>query len=86
MKDIIVSEINKIRDELVDINDFMYNHPELGNEEFKSSKLLMDILKEHGFSVESNIGNQKPHLKEFMIVKKMVLLLDFYANMMLYQI
>ena len=70
MKDIIVSEINKIRDELVDINDFMYNHPELGNEEFKSSKLLMDILKEHGFSVESNIGNQKTSFKGVYDSKK----------------
>ncbi len=70
MKDIIVSEINKIRDELVDINDFMYNHPELGNEEFKSSKLLMDILKKHGFSVESNIGNQKTSFKGVYDSKK----------------
>lgn len=70
MKDIIVSEINKIRDKLLDINDFMYNHPELGNEEFKSSKLLMDILKEHGFSVESNIANQRTSFKGVYDSKK----------------
>ncbi|WP_207652849.1 M20 family metallopeptidase [Anaeromicrobium sediminis] len=70
MKNIIVSEIKEIKDELIEINDFMYNYPELGNEEFKSSKLLKDILIKYGFTVESNLANQKTSFKAVYDSKK----------------
>lgn len=70
VKEIIINEINRISDELIKINDFMYDYPELGNEEFKSSQLLKDILKKHGFSVERNIANQKTSFKATYDSKK----------------
>ena len=36
---------------LIEISDFIHANPELGHEEFKSSKLLCDVLEAHGFDV-----------------------------------
>lgn len=40
------------RQEFTDLSHFIYQHPELGNEEFLSSKAHADYLKKHGFEVE----------------------------------
>lgn len=34
-----------------EISEFVFQHPELGNEEFESSRFLVDTLKEYGFTV-----------------------------------
>lgn len=39
-------------DEFKGINDFLFDNPELGNEEFISSKYLVDYLEKNGFNVE----------------------------------
>lgn len=39
------------RDEFQAISDFIFNHPELGGEEYVSSKYLAEIMKNHEFSV-----------------------------------
>lgn len=50
-----INEVTKgIFDELKDLNEFIYHNPELGYEEFKSSKAHIDLLKKHGFHVEEN--------------------------------
>lgn len=41
-----------LEEELRNLSDFIYDHPELGLEEFQSSKAHVDLLKEHGFEVE----------------------------------
>lgn len=45
----IVEEISLDLDEL---RKFIYENPELGFEEYKSSKAHMDLLKKHGFEIE----------------------------------
>lgn len=49
-------EINKIikqlRPELQELSEYIYDHPELGHEEVKSSKAHVELLKKHGFDVE----------------------------------
>ena len=37
--------------EIEEISEFVFNHAELGSEEFKSCKYLVEKLKEHGFTV-----------------------------------
>lgn len=37
--------------EFNEINEYIFNHPELGNEEFESSRYLVEKLREHGFEV-----------------------------------
>ena len=59
MKDILLNEGKKIHSTLCEISDYIYNNPELGNEEFKSSQKLISFLEEHNFKVE----------KEFLGIK-----------------
>lgn len=41
---------------LVDLSDKIWNYAEIGLEEFKSSKLLADVLEEAGFRVERGVA------------------------------
>lgn len=42
----------KYSDLIYEICEYIYNHAELGNEEFESSQYLVDVLKNNGFTVE----------------------------------
>ncbi len=44
--------VESLDNELVELNKFLFDNPELGYEEFKSSKAHIDLLKKHGFEVE----------------------------------
>lgn len=44
-------------DELRSINEFIYNNPELGHQEFKACSILIDSLKKHGFEISKNFCN-----------------------------
>lgn len=54
MLDKINEKTLSIFEELKELNEFVYHNPELGYEEFKSSKAHIDLLKKHGFDVEEN--------------------------------
>lgn len=51
MKNIIAS-IDENIEQYMSIVEDLYNNPELGNEEFRSSKILVDLLADNGFKVE----------------------------------
>lgn len=55
MKQILIETLDALREQFYDISTKIGENPELGHEEFKSSKLLADKLFEHGFSVEMGI-------------------------------
>lgn len=55
MKDKIINEIGSMKERLIDISDFLYKNPEVGNKEFKAVEKLTAFLKENKFEVESNI-------------------------------
>lgn len=55
MKQILIDTLDAIREEFYDISTSIGENPELGHEEFKSSRLLADKLLEHGFSVNMGI-------------------------------
>jgi len=55
MKQILIDTLDALREQFYDISTKIGENPELGHEEFKSSKLLADKLFEHGFSVEMGI-------------------------------
>lgn len=44
--------IKDLRPELQGLSEYIYEHPELGHEEFLSSKAHVELLKKHGFEVE----------------------------------
>lgn len=48
--------IDKISDKLLNMADCIFDNPEIGLQEYKSSELLINTLKENGFNIEQNIG------------------------------
>ena len=63
MKERLFSEGQLIKERLVEISDYIYRNPELGNEEYKAAEALTSFLKEHNFSVESNIAGMETAFK-----------------------
>lgn len=55
MKELIMEEIDKIKKDLWEISKYIYNNPQLGNEEFKAVDKLTSFLRENNFSVEVGI-------------------------------
>ncbi|MBU5336394.1 M20 family metallopeptidase [Intestinibacter bartlettii] len=55
MKNILLQEGKKLHTQMCEINDFIYENPELGNEEYKSSAKLIEFLEEHNFTVEKGL-------------------------------
>ncbi len=63
MKTRIYNEGQLIKERLVEISDYIYNNPELGNEEYKAVEALTTFLKEHDFKVESSIAGMDTAFK-----------------------
>ncbi|SMB81578.1 amidohydrolase [Desulfonispora thiosulfatigenes DSM 11270] len=55
LKDKIISEVEKNKDELINLSDYIFDNPELSFEEFKAVKVLTDKLTAHGFKVEQGV-------------------------------
>lgn len=52
MKEKLYEIVDQLGEELDAISEYVFCHPELGNEEFESSKYLVETLRKHGFTVE----------------------------------
>ena len=56
----IKKEISKYVDtrleDLWELSDYIYHHPEVGFKEYDTSKKLMDVLTDEGFCVEGKSG------------------------------
>ena len=52
-----IKSVKANQDLLIDVSDQIWGFAELGLEEFKSSKLLIKILNENGFTVKSNVAD-----------------------------
>lgn len=57
MKSLVVKEVDKIKEELFELSDKIFDKPELCFEEYFASKLLEDYLEEGGFKVERGLGS-----------------------------
>lgn len=55
MKDRIIKELEAKKEQLIEINDYIYNNPELGNHEVKALEKLTSFLIQNGFDVETGI-------------------------------
>lgn len=51
-KEKVEAIINQLRPELEELSEYIYANPELGHEEFLSSKAHVELLEKHGFDVE----------------------------------
>ncbi|RDW17134.1 amidohydrolase [Oceanobacillus arenosus] len=58
MKNKLQSELEVIQQQLWKMSDHLYEHPELGDQEYESMKLLTNFLKEHNFNIETGIVNR----------------------------
>lgn len=56
MKEKINQFIDSKRDEIIAMSDYIFDNPELGLKEYKSSKVLKDYLRENQFTVEENVA------------------------------
>lgn len=63
MKETILKELKKIKEELCNISEYIYNNPELGNKEFKAIEKLTDFLRNNSFEVEVGIVNKPTAFK-----------------------
>lgn len=63
MKNEIMSEIEKIKESLWDINDYIYCNPELGDQEFKAVEKLTSFLEKHSFNIEIGVANRETSFK-----------------------
>lgn len=55
MKEQLRHHLSQIESKLWEMSDYLYHHPELGDQEYQSMKLLTDFLTSHGFAVEKGI-------------------------------
>ncbi len=55
MKEKLFSYIDSIKKDMTSISDYIFDNPELGLKEYKSSKILCDYLQKNGFEVELGI-------------------------------
>ncbi|MHC6179748.1 M20 family metallopeptidase [Clostridium sp. JNZ X4-2] len=63
----IINEIENRKDTYINISHLIHNHPEIGNQEFFSSKLLINTLEKEGFSIEKAVAG---HPTSFIARKK----------------
>ncbi|WP_188456094.1 M20 family metallopeptidase [Virgibacillus oceani] len=63
MKHKLSEEIKKIEQQLWNMSDHLYKNPELGDQEFESSQLLIDFLQKHQFNIQKGIVNRPTAFK-----------------------
>jgi len=55
MKEIIIGNIDSLKEQLWEISDYICSNPELGDQEYKAAERLTAFLREKGFNVETGI-------------------------------
>lgn len=58
MKKQLVKSLEGIEADLYEMSEHLYHHPEIGDEEYESMKLLVTFLESHHFEVETGIVNR----------------------------
>jgi len=56
MNEQIRQRLEELRPRLIEVNDFIHSHPELGHQEFQACELLCGTLEEFGFEVKRGIA------------------------------
>lgn len=59
LKELIVEEVDNIKNELIEMSDFIHKNPEIGHQEVKAANLLTSALSDHGFQVTKGVAGMK---------------------------
>jgi amidohydrolase len=70
MRNFIKNEADRLKTIFFETSDYIYNNPELGNNENKSSEKLITLLMEHGFCIEKGIVGRSTAFKAVFDSKK----------------
>lgn len=63
LKEVMFRDIDGIRNEMTAMADDIFDHPEIGLEEFHAQKVLMDWLEKEGFVVERGVAGVETAFK-----------------------
>lgn len=63
MKNLINEKIDQITPKILNIADYIFDNPEIGLQEYKSSKLLTEYLEEEGFVIENGLAGFETSFK-----------------------
>lgn len=55
MKTNLYESIDKQKNKLIEISDYIFDNPEIGLEEFKAQEIICEYLQENGFEVEKGV-------------------------------
>lgn len=55
-KQSVIKRISHYESQVIQISNFIFDNPEIGDEEIKASKLISDFLKNNGFNVELGVA------------------------------
>lgn len=61
-------EIDAMSRRMLEINDWIYHHPEPGFLEFQAASMLIEELERHGFSVEEGVPGLDDHFDQMKII------------------
>ena len=70
MKDLIMNQIAGRLDEFFNLSSWLYEHPELGEQEFQAAALLSDFFEKKGFEVERGIYGFETAFQASFVGKK----------------
>lgn len=56
MKAFMLQWMEEHREEIYELSDYMWEHPELGLEEYEASARMTELLEKYGFTVERGVG------------------------------
>ncbi|HFL2414151.1 TPA: M20 family metallopeptidase [Clostridioides difficile] len=63
MKEKVIQVADSITEKIWDLSTYLYENPEIGLQEFKSSKKIAEFLKNEGFEVEENLAGMATAFK-----------------------
>ena len=63
LKEVMFRDIDGIRNEMTAMADDIFDHPEIGLEEFHAQKVLTDWLEKEGFVVERGVAGVETAFK-----------------------
>ncbi len=63
MKEQLKKELENIKEDLYHLSDYLYEHPEISEQEYESMKLLVQFLKDHHFETETGFVDRPTAFK-----------------------